>query len=65
MLGVRRASVTVCARALQAAGLIRYTRGTVTLLDRPRLEGTSCECRGVIKREVERLLRAGAPRGKS
>src|SRR5438105_9100842 len=56
MLGVRRASVTVVARTLQNAGLIRYSRGTMTLLDVPRLGGASCECYGVIKRDVERLL---------
>jgi Mn-dependent DtxR family transcriptional regulator len=56
MLGVRRASVTVVAGMLQEAGLIRYSRGKMTLLNRRRLEEASCECYGVIKREVDRLL---------
>jgi CRP-like cAMP-binding protein len=56
MLGVRRASVTVVAGMLQQAGLIRYSRGRMTLVDRRRLEEASCECYGVIKREVDRLI---------
>ena len=59
MLGVRRASVTVVAGMLQQAGLIRYSRGKMTLLDRRRLEEASCECYGVIKREVARLIGGG------
>jgi CRP-like cAMP-binding protein len=57
MLGVRRASVTVAAGMLQKAGLIRYTRGNLTILDRGRLEASSCECYEVVKREFDRLLR--------
>ncbi len=56
MLGVRRASVTVAAGALQRAGFIRYMRGSVEVLDRMGLEGASCECYGVIRTEYERLL---------
>ena len=56
MLGVRREGVTDGALKLQAAGLIRYTRGRITVLDRPRLEKRSCECYGVVKREYDRLL---------
>jgi CRP-like cAMP-binding protein len=56
MLGVRRASVTVAAGMLQQAGLIRYSRGKVTILDRNGLEAASCECYGVIRRQYERLL---------
>jgi CRP-like cAMP-binding protein len=56
MLGVRRASVTEAALALQAAGLIRYARGTVTVVDRTGLEAASCECYHVVRRRYERLL---------
>jgi CRP-like cAMP-binding protein len=57
MLGSRRATVTLSAGILQAAGLIRYQRGHVTIVDRPGLEGVSCECYGVIKGELDRVLR--------
>lgn len=60
MLGVRRASVTVAAAALQSAGLIRYRHGTVHVLDRAGLEQVACECYGVVAAESHRLL--GAPR---
>lgn len=59
MLGVQRTGVTVAAGALQRAGLIRYTRGNVTILDRDGLLHRSCECYGVAKREFDHLL--GAP----
>jgi Mn-dependent DtxR family transcriptional regulator len=56
MLGVRRATVgDICAR-LQDAGIIRYSRGTMTVLDRARLEGAACECYGEIRRMFETLL---------
>jgi CRP-like cAMP-binding protein len=56
MLGVRREGVTDAAGTLQAAGLINYDRGTMTVLDRPRLELEACECYSVVKREFDRLL---------
>jgi CRP-like cAMP-binding protein len=56
MLGVRREGVTVAAARLQRAGLIRYSRGNITVLDREALEHCSCECYATVKREYERLL---------
>jgi CRP-like cAMP-binding protein len=56
MLGVRREGVTEAAGRLQAAGLISYSRGHITVLDRPRLEQRSCECYTVVKKECDRLL---------
>ncbi len=56
MLGVRREGVTESATKLQKAGLIRYSRGRITVLDRGGLESRSCECYGVVKREYDRLL---------
>ena len=56
MLGVRREGVTDAAGKLQRAGLIRYSRGHITVLDRPGLENRVCECYAVVRREFERLL---------
>jgi CRP-like cAMP-binding protein len=56
MLGVHRPTVTVAARMLQRAGLIRYSRGVVTILDRTGLENATCECYGIVRRRFERLL---------
>ena len=56
MLGVQRTTVTVVARALQAAGLIRYRRGVVDILDRAGLEAIACECYGAVRRNYQRLL---------
>ncbi|HEY4956903.1 MAG TPA: Crp/Fnr family transcriptional regulator [Caldimonas sp.] len=58
MLGVRREGVTEAALQLQAAGLIRYARGRISVLDRAGLEKRSCECYGVVKKEYDRLLPA-------
>ena len=56
MLGVRREGVTEGALKLQHAGLISYSRGHITVLDRPGLEDRSCECYAVVKKEYDRLL---------
>jgi CRP-like cAMP-binding protein len=58
MLGVRREGVTEGAMKLQNAGLIRYARGHITVLDRPGLEKRTCECYAVVKKEYDRLLPA-------
>jgi len=58
MLGVRREGVTEAAGHLQKAGLIRYQRGRITVLDRERLEQRTCECYAVVKKEYDRLLPA-------
>src|ERR1700722_16606600 len=56
MLGVGRGGVAECARNLQLAGLIRYARGRILVLDRAGLEKRSCECYAVVKKEYDRLL---------
>jgi len=56
MLGVRREGVTEAAGKLQAQGLIRYSRGHITIVDRAGLEARVCECYAVVKKEYERLL---------
>jgi len=56
MLGVRREGVTEGALKLQRAGLISYTRGRITILDRPGLEKRTCECYAVVRKEYARLL---------
>ena len=56
MLGVRREGVTEAAGKLQAEGLIEYSRGKITVVDRERLEARVCECYAVVKREYDRLL---------
>jgi CRP-like cAMP-binding protein len=56
MLGVRREGVTEAAGKLQKLGVIRYSRGHITVLDREKLERLSCECYAVVKKETDRLL---------
>lgn len=56
MLGVRREGVTEAALQLRSERLIRYSRGRISVLDRPGIERRACECYGVVKREYDRLL---------
>ena len=56
MIGVRREGVTEAAGRLQKLGVIRYSRGKITVLDRPQLEALSCECYAVVKTETDRLM---------
>ena len=62
MLGVRREGVTEAALRLQSAGLIRYTRGHITVIDRCGLEARTCECYAVVKKEYDRLLQSASPK---
>jgi len=56
MLGVRREAVTEAAGKLQAAGLIEYSRGHISVLDRPGLEARACECYAAVKSEYDRIF---------
>ena len=60
MLGVRRASVSVAFDGLRKAGIIDYRRGRISIIDRARLEGASCECYANITNEYNRLMASGA-----
>jgi hypothetical protein len=53
VLGTRRSTVSVAARTLQRAGLIAYTRGDVEIIDRRKLEEASCECYGIMQRQIK------------
>ena len=55
MLGAQRTGVSEAAGALQGKGAIRYSRGQITILDRPCLEESSCECYWLIREEYDRL----------
>jgi CRP-like cAMP-binding protein len=61
MLGLRRPTVSLLAGALQKAGLIRYRRGKLTVLDRAGLEAAACDCYASVRGELERLLQGGHP----
>jgi CRP-like cAMP-binding protein len=60
MLGVRRTTLTVVARLLQSAGMIRYRRGLIHVVNRAKLEENACECYGVIRQHTDRLF-SGLP----
>ena len=62
MLGVRREGVTEAAGKLHKLGVIRYARGQITVLDRPKLEQLCCECYAVVKKESDRLLPPADPK---
>jgi hypothetical protein len=51
MLGVRRTTVTLLAQELQKKGILRYSRGRITILDRPALQAAACECYGAVKHD--------------
>ncbi|MBR0711516.1 Crp/Fnr family transcriptional regulator [Bradyrhizobium liaoningense] len=59
MMGVRRNAISLVAHALQRAGIIRYTRGQIEIIDLPALKATSCDCYSAVKASHSRLL--GAP----
>jgi DNA-binding transcriptional regulator YhcF (GntR family) len=56
LLGVRREAITAASSSLEQAGVIRHTRGHITVIDRASLQARACECYAVVKREYERLL---------
>jgi CRP-like cAMP-binding protein len=60
MLGVRRSGVTVAMRTLKDSGLVKYTRGRVTIVDRQKLQGASCECYGVVSSTFAHVVPAMA-----
>jgi CRP-like cAMP-binding protein len=61
MLGAQRTGVTEAAGTLQKKGVIRYSRGRITILDRQKLEETACECYWIVKEEYDRLSGARTP----
>ena len=56
MLGVRRGTISVEARTLQQAGLIRYSRGQITILNRDGVEDCACECYSTIRAETDKMM---------
>src|SRR5262249_23551387 len=61
MLGVRRTTVTIAARLLQSARLIRYRRGLIHIVDRAALEDIACECYAVVKHNADKVFAARPP----
>jgi hypothetical protein len=61
MLGVRRTTVTITARLLQSARLIRYRRGHIQILDRAALEDIACECYAVLRQNADKVFTALRP----
>jgi len=61
MLGVQRSAVTIAAGSLQERGLIHYTRGEITILDRPGLEGTACECYAAVVKDYDQVFGSRRP----
>ena len=59
MLGVYREGISIAAGKLQKAGVIRYRRGHITVLERSALETITCECYAVVKKELDRLRSDG------
>jgi CRP-like cAMP-binding protein len=62
MLGVRRSTVTLAARVLQGAGLVRYRRGRIEITDRDGLRAMSCECYESVRRNIETILQVAGTR---
>jgi len=61
MLGVRRTTVTIAARLLQSAGLIRYRRGLIHIIDRSALEEVACECYAVVRHNLDKVFPSPPP----
>jgi CRP-like cAMP-binding protein len=61
MLGVRRTTVTIAARLLQSAGLIRYRRGLIQIVDRRALENIACECYAAVRQNIDKIFPAPSP----
>ena len=64
MLGVRRATVSETASKLQADGLVQYSRGVITIIDRQRLQDAACECYGILRREFDQVSGIRLPNGR-
>jgi CRP-like cAMP-binding protein len=58
MLGVRRTTVTIAAKLLQGAGMIRYRRGLIQIINRPALEGIACECYALLSHNIDKVFRS-------